>query len=145
MFKSFRRIKIFFVVLILFLFGIFLFSRGHIYKQSELEYGVTFSQKQAQNLGLEWRQVYLSIFDDLGVKKVRLPAYWDEIERQEGSFFWEDLDWQLSEAEKRNVEIVLAVGARLPRWPECHFPSWTNGRLKAQIENKTLQYIVKKV
>ena len=143
MFRNFKRIKIFFVVLILFLFAIFLASRGHVYKKAELEYGVTFSKKQAQNLGFNWREVYLSVFDDLGVKKIRLPAYWDEVESQEGSFFWEDLDWQINEATKRQAKVILAVGARLPRWPECHLPDWTRGRLKAQIENKTLDYITK--
>ncbi len=143
MLKGVRRIKIFFIVLILFLFFIFLASRGHIYQPAELEYGLTFSKKQAQGLGLDWRKIYLSVFDDLGVKKIRLPAYWDEIERQEGNFFWEDLDWQLSEAAKRQVKVILAVGARLPRWPECHLPDWTKGRLKAQVENKTLDYMAK--
>lgn len=143
MLKGFKRIKIFFTVLILFLFFIFLTSRGHVYKISELEYGITFSQKQAQNLGLDWKKIYLSIFDDLGVKKIRLPAYWNEIEREEGTFFWQDLDWQINQAAKRQAKIILAVGARLPRWPECHFPDWTKNRLKAQIENKTLDYITK--
>ncbi|MDO8668172.1 MAG: beta-galactosidase [bacterium] len=143
MFRNFKRLKIFFVVLILFLFFIFLASRGRVYEKKDLTYGVTFSKKQAQNLGLNWQEIYLSIFDDLGVKKLRLPAYWDEIEREEGNFFWQDLDWQVNEAAKRGVKIVLAVGARLPRWPECHFPDWTKGRLKAQIENKTLDYLAK--
>src|SRR3989338_4990773 len=141
MFKIFKRIKIFFAVLILCLFFIFLASRGQVYKIEELAYGVTFSQKQAQSLGLDWRSIYLSVFDDLGVKKIRLPAYWVEIESQEGSFFWPDLDWQISQASSRRVEIILAVGARLPRWPECHLPAWTKNFLKAQIENKTLDYI----
>ncbi|MBU0649541.1 endo-1,4-beta-xylanase, partial [Patescibacteria group bacterium] len=129
--------------LILFLFFIFIFSQGRVYEQSALEYGVTFSKKQAEDLGLDWKKVYLSIFDDLGVKKIRLPAYWNEIEKQEGNYSWEDFDWQINQASERQAEIVLAVGARLPRWPECHFPDWTKGRLKAQIENKTLDYISK--
>jgi len=143
MFKSVKRIKIFFIVLILFLFFIFLLSRGRVYQTADLAYGVTFSKKQAQSLGFDWRQIYLSVFDDLGVKKIRLPAYWNEIEPEEDKFYWQDLDWQINEAAKRQVEIVLAVGARLPRWPECHFPSWTAGRLKAQVENKTLDYLTK--
>jgi len=141
MFKTFKFFKIFFIVLILVLFFIFLFSRGQVYEKDELEYGITFSKKQAENLGLDWKKVYLSIFDDLGVKKIRLPAYWDEIENQEDNYSWEDLDWQINRASERQGEIILAVGARLPRWPECHFPDWTKGRLKAQIENKTLDYI----
>ncbi|MDD4901111.1 MAG: beta-galactosidase [Patescibacteria group bacterium] len=143
MFKGFRKIKAFFAILILLLFFIFLMSRGHVYRQSELEYGVTFSKQQAQNLGLDWQKVYLSIFDDLGVKKIRLPAYWDEIEGQRGNFFWQDLDWQINEASKRQVKIILAAGARLPRWPECHFPSWTKGMFKSQVEDRTLEYLTK--
>jgi hypothetical protein len=143
MFKSFRRIKIFFAVLILFLFFIFLASRGHVYEKSELAYGVTFSQKQAQSLGLDWRKIYISIFDDLGVRKIRLPAYWDEIETTPGEFNWEDLDWQINEAAKRQATIILAVGARLPRWPECHLPEWTKDQPTAQIENETLEYITR--
>jgi|SRR3989338_4551389 len=143
MFRNFKWIKIFFIVLILFLFSVFLASRGRIYQKEELEYGITFSKKQAQSLGFDWQEVYISVFDDLGVKNIRLPAYWDEIEGQEGTFFWEDLDWQINEATKRQAKIILAMGARLPRWPECHFPNWTKNRLKAQIENKTLDYIAK--
>ena len=30
----------------------------------------------------------------------------------------------IEEAEKRGVKIILAVGRRLPRWPECHLPDW---------------------
>ena len=136
MFKTFKFVKIFFVVLVLVLFFIFIFSQGHVYEQTDLEYGLTFSKKQADNLGLDWKKVYLSIFDDLGVKKIRLPSYWNEIENQEGIYSWEDLDWQINRAGERPAEIILAVGARLPRWPECHFPEWTKGRLKAQIENE---------
>lgn len=143
MLKKLRIIKIFFLVLILVLFFIFVFSQAHVYEQAELEYGVTFSKKQSESLGLDWKKVYLSIFDDLGVKKIRLPAYWNEIETEEGNYSWEDLDWQVNRAGERQAEVILAVGARLPRWPECHLPDWTKGRLKAQVENETLDYISK--
>ncbi len=145
MFKKFKVIKILFAILILVVFFIFLMSRGRVYEQNELKYGVTYSKAQAQTLGLNWRAIYLSILDDLKVKKIRLPAYWDEIENTEGEFYWQDLDWQIKEADARDGEIILAVGARLPRWPECHFPAWTKGRLKAQIENSTLNYLAKTI
>ena len=143
MFKTFKFFKIFFLVLVLFFSFIFVFSQGRIYEPDELDYGVTFSKRHAENLGLDWKKVYLSIFDDLGVKKIRLPAYWNEIESREGNYSWADLDWQINQAAERQVEIILAVGARLPRWPECHLPDWTKGRLKAQVEDKTLDYISK--
>lgn len=141
MLKNIHRFKILLIILILVLFFIFLLSRGRVYEPSQLEYGVTFSKKQAQNLNIDWQKVYLSMFDDLGVKKIRLSAYWDEIEPQEGNYSWQDFDWQINRASERPVEIILALGTRLPRWPECHFPEWSRGRQKAEVENKTLDYI----
>jgi len=143
MFKTFKRLKIFLVVLILLIFFFWLASRGQVYKPAELDYGVTFSKSHAQNLGLDWREIYLSIFEDLGVKKIRLPAYWNEIESKPNEFWWQDLDWQIKQAEAHGAEVILAVGARLPRWPECHFPSWTQGKFKAQVESDILNYIAK--
>jgi len=141
MFKTLKCLKIFLVVLILLIFFFWLASRGQVYKPAELSYGVTFSKSHARSLGLDWRGIYRSIFEDLGVKKIRLPAYWNEIESKPNEFWWEDLDWQIKQAEAYRAEVILAVGARLPRWPECHFPAWTQGKLKAQVENDTLNYI----
>lgn len=104
-------------------------------------YGVTFSAQQARDLGLDANDLYLKIFDELHVKKIRLSAYWDEIERTEGSFDWRELDWQIAEAEKRNAEVILAVGGRLPRWPECHVPLWAQNKEKKEREKKVLEYI----
>jgi hypothetical protein len=132
------------VYIIIVLFLIFLLSRGHIYPKEELEYGITFSKKQAEELGLDWQEAYIAIFD-LGAKKMRLPAYWSEIEPTSGQFGWDDLDWQLEQARKRGVEVILAVGGRLPRWPECHFPDWAENLTKEQREQKILEYIEKVV
>ena len=101
-------------------------------KQQKLSYGVTFSQKFSDELnggpdakvGAGWKQNYLAILDDLKVKNLRLIAYWDKIEPEEGRFGFEDLDWQVAEAEKRGAKIILVVGRKVPRWPECHEPEW---------------------
>lgn len=139
----FKRVKVFFIILILILFSAFLASRGKIYSKDELEYGITFSAKQAASLGFNWQEIFLSILDDLRVEKIRLPAYWNEIERASGEYFWDDLDWQIKEAEDRGVELIIAVGGRLPRWPECHFPEWTNNYNKGKRQTKILEYIEK--
>lgn len=139
-FKIFKKIIYIFLFVLLFFF---LLSRGHTYKTNELEFGVTFSPKQAENLGLDWKQTYLNIFNELGVKKIRISAYWNEIEKQEGVFDWNDLDWQIKKASEFNADIVLAVGGRLPRWPECHFPDWAKNINKKERETKILKYIDK--
>ncbi len=110
----------FFVTVILVRYG--LESVG--WPRSTIGLGATFSVPYAQQLGIDWREAYEAVLDDLGVKRLRLPAYWNMIEPEKGEMDFTGLDWQISEAEKRNVQVILAVGRKLPRWPECHVPKW---------------------
>lgn len=107
-----------------------------------MNWGVTFSSLYAQNeLGINWREAYTAILDDLKVSRIRLSAYWNQIEATEGKYDFADLDWQISEAGKRNAKIILAVGRRLPRWPECHDPSWIKDRNSIEIDQKQMSYV----
>ncbi len=106
--------------------------------------GVTFSLRYAQDIGLDWKEAYLAMINDLGVKKVRIPAYWDLIEKEEGEYDFSDLDWQLEEANKNNVEVILAVGQKVPRWPECFIPQWANENDEKRKE-KLISFIEKTV
>ncbi len=87
-------------------------------------YGVSFSIKQAQNLGVSWKENFIALLDDLQFKKFRLMSYWDDSEATRGEYNFSDLDWQFAEANKRGAKISLAIGLRQPRWPECHQPDW---------------------
>jgi hypothetical protein len=129
------------IFLLAFFLSVVLLSQGRNYKKEDLKYGITFSKKKAVELGLDWRKAYLAILDELTIKKLRISAYWDEIEPEQTKYFWDDLDWQISQAKARNVEVIFAVGGRLPRWPECHFPAWTNNLSKAERERRILDYI----
>lgn len=91
---------------------------------SRITYGVTFSTMHAEELGLNWRAAYKAILDDLKVRNLRIPAYWPRVEAERNVYDWSELDFQMSEAQKRDAHVVLAVGRRLPRWPECHIPGW---------------------
>lgn len=91
-------------------------------ENSSAQLGVTFSARYAEDIGLDWREAYLAMLDDLQMKKIRLPVYWDQVSPQEGEYDFSDLDWQLEEAKKREAEIILAVGQKVPRWPECFIP-----------------------
>jgi hypothetical protein len=62
------------------------------------------------------------------------------VEKNQGEFDWTDLDWQIAEAGKRGAKIVLAVGGRLPRWPECHFPVWAKNATKTERHAEILDY-----
>src|SRR3989338_7836776 len=105
-------------------FGVvYLFSTLHSIP-SRVTYGVTFSVMHAEELGLDLRAAYRAILDDLKVRELRIPAYWPRVEPKRDSYDWSELDFQLREARARDALVVLAVGRRLPRWPECHIPDW---------------------
>jgi hypothetical protein len=53
-------------------------------------------------------------------------VYWDLVEPELGEYRFDDLDWQLEEAGKRQGSVILTIGQRVPRWPECHIPGWVS-------------------
>jgi hypothetical protein len=101
-------------------------------------FGVTFSPLYAESLGTNWQEAYIAVLDDLGVRHLRIPAYWSEIEPDPGVFRFDDLDWMLSEAEARGARVTLAIGRKLPRWPECYIPDWAEGLDEAAAEEALL-------
>lgn len=103
--------------------------------------GVTFSPSQAQWLGLDWRVVYQDILDNLQVKNLRLIAAWNQVERQAGQYDFSDLDWQVQEAAKRQARVLMVVGRRAPRWPECHIPDWAKDLSEPSQQEKILKFL----
>ena len=95
-------------------------------KPEEITWGVTFSKQMSKSFGSNWRENLKAILIDLKPKAIRLLAYWDEIEPEKDKYYFADLDWQISEAQNAGVPVVLVVGQKVPRWPECHFPAWLN-------------------
>jgi hypothetical protein len=92
--------KILFVLLgIVLVLGSFFFV-GRAEKVDDIEWGAVFSQKHSEDLGLDWKENYIAILDDLGIKKLKIVGYWDLFEEKEGSFSFEDLDWQINEAKE---------------------------------------------
>lgn len=87
-------------------------------------FGVTFSAPQARYLKLNAWETYDSLLADLNVKYIRLPIYWNETEKPRGTYDWKETDYFMSEAAKHGVKITLVVGAKVPRWPECHLPEF---------------------
>lgn len=102
--------------------GIFFWFRQE--RQNQPEFGVTFSSAYAQELGLDERDAYRAVLDDLGVRLVRLPVYWSQIERERDVFDWQILDDLVAESERADAQVTLAIGAKVPRWPECYVPEW---------------------
>ncbi|KKW08230.1 MAG: Endo-1,4-beta-mannosidase [Candidatus Kaiserbacteria bacterium GW2011_GWA2_49_19] len=107
----------------------------------KIAWGVDFSQKHAENLGLNWQENYLALLDDLGVRHLKISTTWDFLEPQEGQYHFQGLDWQLEQARARGVDVILVLGRKTPRWPECHVPQWARAKAEDQQRETVLGLI----
>lgn len=138
--KKFFSKKIIAALIILILIILYAFF-SYAKKVEKPEYGVSFNTVYAEELGLNWKTVYDAIIQDLEVKRIRLAAHWNMIEPNNEEFNFAELDYQIMQAQEHDIDIVLAVGKRLPRWPECHIPEWALNLNKEEQEQEILQYI----
>jgi len=133
----------FLVLIILFLAILGYFFIGKAPKTEKITWGVVFSQKHSQKLGLNWQENYLAILDDLKVKDIKITTHWDLIEKNPDQFDFEDLDWQINQAQMRQVKVLLVVGLKTGRWPECHIPDWANGLEIEDLKKRVLNLVQK--
>jgi len=142
-----RRLKLFLKVLLL----IVLISTAIVlwlaYKPTptRITYGMSFNTMYARELGLDWKETYDAILHNLGVRHLRLAAHWPMIEPVKNTYNFEELDYQVHEAEKVHATMVLAVGRRLPRWPECHIPEWAREQSWEEQKTEIREYVRKVV
>lgn len=136
--------------LIVILLLAFFFLSSDFEKPEKFIYGVSFSRFHADELKLDWKETYLAILNDLKVRNFRFSVHWPLTEPEEGKYNFEELDFQIEEAKKAGASVILAVGRRLPGWPECHEPQWVRDqklKIKDQKEfelfrqEKILKYI----
>ena len=120
---KFIKIGIIILVVLLLSGSVFLFV-GSVPQDQEISWGVNFSKKHTVNLGLDWQATYLALLDDLGVRHLKIAAHWDDIHPNKDEFSFSALDWQMEEAGLRGADVLLVIGMKTPRWPECHIPSW---------------------
>jgi hypothetical protein len=147
MYKSFKAIMIFFIA-ILFLIIAIIFYYFFIDKPKESEnitWGIDFSQMQTETLKLNWKETFLAIINDLGAKKIKLHTQWDWVEGKKDDYYFDDIDWQIKQAEQNNVKIIYVLGIKTGRWPECHTPTWFENSSKEEQQLKALEYIKKVV
>lgn len=137
--KNIKMVLLILLVIISFIIGYFFI--GFQKPAENITWGVNFSQKHAESLGLDWKQTYLAILDDLGAKKLKIATHWDFIEAEQGKYYFEDLDWQIIEAEKRGAEVILVIGMKTSRWPECHIPKWAESLNNEEQQEKVLKLI----
>ena len=136
-----KRYLAWFLVIVIALTGVITVFNLDFARQEAPQYGVTFSKKYALELQTDWQTMYLAILNDLRVDHLRLIAYWDEIERTRDQFDFSELDWQLEQAASRNVDVILVLGRRAPRWPECHDPIWIGNLATPVVGNEQFDFV----
>jgi len=138
-----RWLKLIFKILIVVVLLVIIVIVWLAYKPAptQITYGMSFNTMYARELGLDWKETYDAILHDLGVRHLRLAAHWPMIEPHKDTYNFEELDYQVQEAEKVNATMVLAVGRRLPRWPECHIPTWAREISIEEQQTDLLEYM----
>jgi len=106
--------------------------------KNDIPLGVTFSARYATDIGLNWREAYSAMLNDLDMKRIRIPVYWDLVEKTEGQYDFSDLDWQLQQAQQHGAKVILVMGKKVPRWPESYVPGWVGTDLDT-IDSVRLQ------
>lgn len=142
--KRLTLMVLIFIIILFFIYSVKIARNYPAGKSMEFEpdfFGVSFSTKFCKEIGLDWKEVYLAILDKLEVKEIRLPIYWDEIEKNPGEFDFSQYDYIIEEGAKRDVNFVVNIGWRLPRWPECHAPEWTNKETLESTKAKVVRML----
>lgn len=104
-------------------------------------WGVTFSDSHAEYLGLSADEVYSAIIDDLGAKHIKLHINWNTTEPAPGELDFSRLDRRIREAEENDVSLVLVIGMKTGRWPECHTPTWFESIPEIQRKEFIIKYV----
>jgi hypothetical protein len=107
----------------------------------KITYGMSFNTMYARELGLNWKETYDAMLDELQIRHLRLAAHWPMIEPERNVYNFTELDYQIKRAEETNSTVILAVGRRLPRWPECHVPSWAKKLSEEERDAAQLDYV----
>jgi len=133
--------KIIIQILLITIAVLWVFSLDFSDEVGEPIYGVSFSRFHADELDLDWKETYLAIQNDLGVKNFRFSAHWPLTEPEKDKYNFAELDFQISEAHSNGASVILAVGRRLPGWPECHIPDWAMELSDEERKNKLLELV----
>lgn len=106
-----------------------------------ITYGMSFNAPYATELGLDGSKVLGEIINDLGVRHFRLAAHWTLIEPEKDRYDFLWLDDELAQVRKANGTVIMGVGRRLPRWPECHIPLWASDMAWEEKKDEIRAYI----
>lgn len=124
---------------LVFVLGPFVFPKTTALE--DIRYGATWSTMYAEQLGVDPTEGFEAAVTDLGIGLWRVPVYWDRVEAVRGEFNWSEVDAIVDVAEENDADVILAIGRRVPRWPECFFPDWTVGMPYDELGQAQLAFV----
>ncbi len=104
-------------------------------------YGISFSSQHAEWLFSDWKKMYRDMLSELKPAIIRLSVDWDQVETKEGVYDFSDIDFMMNEAATHHAQVVLTVGQKTPRWPECHMPDWLIEKTSDEYLKKLYAYV----
>jgi hypothetical protein len=143
--KIHKFIAVVIIIITLIVIAMWGIGEWYIYSQRQipLTYGVSFIPDYAQSLGLNPKQT-MKALTKIGVRQFRLTSYWSDVEPSPGQYNFSQLNWEFAQANAVHAKIILTVGLRQPRRPECHPPNWIKtNKPMSSWEPQLLSYMTK--
>mgnify|MGYP001615886757 CR=1 FL=1 len=76
-------------------------------KNYPVEYGISFNQNHARDLGLDWKEVYTAMLTELKPKYIRIAAMWNEVEKNKGEYDFANVDYMMDKARELDSKVGL--------------------------------------
>ncbi len=137
-----KVLSVLFVLVLLAIGTMYGIAQWYIHSEEgiPLHIGVSFIPDYAESLGVN-PQANMDALLHIGVKQFRLVSYWSDGEPTMGHYDFSQLDWEFQKAEAAHAKIILTLGLRQPRWPECHMPTWASQEPESQWEPQLENYM----
>lgn len=113
-----------------------------------MKLGASFSHPHIEHLGIDPMDA-LKEFESLGLKWIRLGCYWRDIEEKKGKYNFEGTEKLIRFCDKNDIDVVIAIGMKAPRYPEYYIPDYIKLNVQKQIvddkevEERVLTFIKK--
>jgi hypothetical protein len=88
------------------------------------ELGINFSHRHAEWLGYDPDALYRRLLDGLGVRRLRLSVYWDEVSAAPDQLDFAPVRRWLDPLQERGGTALVTLGLKAQRWPEYYPPAW---------------------
>lgn len=140
----FKHKKLFAAVVVFFLILLAMWIKYNYFDTTlnpGMELGVSFDPEYAGSLHLEPAAAFNALLDDWKFKYFRMPLHWNKVEKVSGKFDWSEMDYYVDQAGRSGARVMLAIGNKTPRWPECHRPTWASSLAPAEFDKALENYL----